>query len=149
VLRVKLNYLEKWNAARRRHAERYRLLLEKSQIITPSEAPYAESIWHLYVVRVAQRDGLKEHLSSCGISCGIHYPVPIHLQPAYRDLGYRKGDFPITEDYAQRIISLPMYAELTPEVIARVAEVSCGFADLSRPSVMPSASVQPSGRQAI
>src|SRR2546423_3589386 len=147
VLRVKLNYLEKWNAARRRHAERYRLLIEKSQIITPSEAPYAEPVWHLYVVRVVQRDGLKEYLSSCGISCGIHYPVPIHLQPAYRALGYRKGDFPITDDYAQRIISLLMYAELTPEVIARVAEVSCEFADLSRPSVMSSASVQPSGRQ--
>lgn len=136
VLRVKLKYLENWNAARRQHAARYRLLFEKSQIVTPSEAPYAESVWHLYVVRVRCRDAFKEYLASRGIHCGIHYPVPIHLQPAYHDLGYKKGDFPVTEDYAQRIISLPMYAELTPERIARVAETADEFADPNRSSVV-------------
>jgi dTDP-4-amino-4,6-dideoxygalactose transaminase len=122
VLRIKLKYVEKWNAARRQNANRYRLLLEKSEVITPNEASYAESVWHLYVIRVNQRDALKDYLVSRGISCGIHYPFPIHLQPAYRDLGYKKGDFPVTEDYAQRIISLPMYAELTPELMRFVAQ---------------------------
>ena len=135
VLRVKLRYLEKWNAARRQHAGRYRFLFEKSRIVTPNEALYAESVWHLYVVRVSHRDAFKEYLSSRGINCGIHYPVPVHLQPAYHDLGYKKGDFPVTEDYAQRIISLPMYAELTSELIVRVAEAACEFADLKRSSV--------------
>jgi dTDP-4-amino-4,6-dideoxygalactose transaminase len=122
VLRIKLKYLEKWNAARRQNAERYRLLLESTTVITPNEAPHAESVWHLYVIRVNQRDALKEYLAARGISSGIHYPIPIHLQPAYRDLGYKKGDFPVTEDLAQRIISLPMYAELTPELIRFTAQ---------------------------
>jgi dTDP-4-amino-4,6-dideoxygalactose transaminase len=136
VLRIKLRYLDKWNAARRQHAERYRLLLESSAVITPNEVPYAESVWHLYVVRVSQRDALKEYLTRQGISCGIHYPIPIHLQPAYRDLGYKQGDFPVTEDYAQRIISLPMYAELTPELIRSVAQgvLECTSQMLARPS---------------
>jgi dTDP-4-amino-4,6-dideoxygalactose transaminase len=134
VLRVKLKYLDKWNAARRQHAARYRLLFEKSHMVTPNEAPYAESVWHLYVVRVSHRDTFKEYLLSRGINCGIHYPVPVHLQPAYHDLGYKQGDFPVTEDYAQKIISLPMYGELTPELIARVAEAACKFADLNRSS---------------
>jgi len=149
VLRIKLKHLEKWNAARRQHAERYRLLLQKSQIITPNEAAYAESVWHLYVVRVSQRDSLKEHLAKHGISCGIHYPVPIHFQAAYCDLGHKKGAFPVTEDYAQRIVSLPMYAELTPELIARVANAASEFTDLSRPSAMLTTPVQPRGTQAI
>jgi dTDP-4-amino-4,6-dideoxygalactose transaminase len=144
VLRVKLKYLEKWNAARRQHAERYRLSFEKTQIITPNEARYAESVWHLYVVRVSQRDSFKEYLSTRGIGCGIHYPVPIHLQAAYRDLGHKKGDFPVTENYAQTIVSLPMYAELSPEIIARVADVACEFANLSRPAVAWSKPIQPS-----
>ena len=148
VLRIKLQHLEKWNAARRQHAARYRLLLEKSQIVTPIEAQYAESVWHLYVVRVRERDGLKDHLSSRGINCGIHYPVPIHLQPAYRDLGYKKGDFPVTELYAHTIISLPMYAELTPELIARVAEAACEFADRNRPGILGT-SIQPAASQAL
>src|ERR1700704_963880 len=79
VLRVKLKYLEKWNAARRQNANRYRLLLEKSEVITPNEASYAESVWHLYVIRVNQRDALRDYLASRGISCGIHYPIAIHL----------------------------------------------------------------------
>jgi dTDP-4-amino-4,6-dideoxygalactose transaminase len=136
VLRVKLKYLDKWNAARRQHAARYRLLLEKSQMVTPKEAPYAESVWHLYVVRVSHRDMFKEYLLSRGINCGIHYPLPVHLQPAYHDLGYKQGDFPVTEDYAQKIISLPMYGELTPELIARVAEAACECADRNRSSVV-------------
>jgi dTDP-4-amino-4,6-dideoxygalactose transaminase len=146
VLRVKVKYLEKWNAARRQNANRYRLLLEKSGVITPNEASYAESVWHLYVIRVNERDALKDYLASRGISCGIHYPIPIHLQPAYRDLGYKKGDFPVTEDYAQRIISLPMYAELTRELMGVVAQGVLEFTSptLARLSSRDRLSVGPS-----
>src|SRR5437867_3504463 len=143
VLRVKLRYLEKWNAARRQHAGRYRFLFEKSRIVTPNEALYAESVWLLYVVRVSHRDTFKDYLSSRGIHCGIHYPVPVHLQPAYHDLGHKRGDFPVTEDYAQRIISLPMYAELTPELIARVAEAAVEFVDGTRSSVVGTMAPEP------
>lgn len=143
VLRIKLQHLEKWNAARRQNAERYRLLLESSEVVTPVEAACAESVWHLYVVRVNQRDALKEHLAKRGISCGIHYPVPIHLQAAYRDLSYKPGDFPVTEDYAQRILSLPMYAELAPEMIRFVAQTVREFTSekLARPMVQEPASL--------
>jgi dTDP-4-amino-4,6-dideoxygalactose transaminase len=148
VLRVKLKYLEKWNADRRQNANQYGLLLEKSEVITPNEASYAESVWHLYVIRVNQRDALKDYLTSRGISCGIHYPIPIHLQPAYRDLGYQKGDFPVTEDYAQRIISLPMYAELTPELMRFVAQGVLEFTSqtLVRLSSRDQLSVRPSSQ---
>ena len=122
VLRVKLKYLEKWNAARRWQAELYHRLLAGTALVLPSEAVGAQSVWHLYVIRTEYRDKLKEYLASRGIAAGIHYPVPIHLQPAYRNLGYKRGSFPVTEQYAQRILSLPMYAELTPELIDCVAK---------------------------
>lgn len=122
VLRVKLKYLEEWNAARCRHARLYQRLLEGSGIVTPREASYAESVWHLYVIRTEQRDALRDHLANRGISTGIHYPLPIHLQPAYRDLSYKRGDLPVTEGHAERILSLPMYAELTPGTIGMVAD---------------------------
>ncbi|MHB0870309.1 MAG: DegT/DnrJ/EryC1/StrS family aminotransferase [Chloroflexota bacterium] len=122
VLRVKLRHLEEWNAARRRHAARYTELLAASPMVLPSEADYAESVNHLYVIRVADRDGLAAHLRENGVATGIHYPIPIHLQPAYRDLGYERGSFPVTEGYADQILSLPIYPELTSELLARVAD---------------------------
>ena len=122
VLRVKLRYLEKWNAARRWQAELYHRLLAGTELVLPSEAVGAQSVWHLYVIRTEHRDRLKEYLASRGIAAGIHYPVPIHLQPAYRNLGYKRGSFPVTEQYAQRILSLPMYAELTPDLIEYVSK---------------------------
>jgi dTDP-4-amino-4,6-dideoxygalactose transaminase len=121
ILRVKLTHLDSWNAARRQHAELYSRLLADQAVMTPAEADYAESVWHLYVIQAADRDGLAAHLTSQGIATGIHYPVPVHLQPAYHDLGYSQGDFPIAERYAQQILSLPMYAELTPDTIQHVA----------------------------
>jgi dTDP-4-amino-4,6-dideoxygalactose transaminase len=121
ILRVKLKYLEKWNAARRWNAKLYKEFLDGIGVVAPSEAAGAESVWHLYVIRTENRDMLREALVSKGISAGIHYPIPIHLQPAYKDLGHKRGDFPITEAHAQRILSLPMYAELTPESIKYVA----------------------------
>jgi dTDP-4-amino-4,6-dideoxygalactose transaminase len=121
ILRVKLKYLEKWNAARRWNAKLYQESLEGTGVVIPIEAAGAESVWHLFVIRTENRDVLREKLVSRGISPGIHYPIPIHLQPAYKDLGHKRGDFPITEAHAQRILSLPMYAELTPESIQYVA----------------------------
>ncbi len=122
MLRVKLRHLETWNAIRRQHASLYNRFLAGGEIATPVKMGYAESVWHLYVIRVADRDALKARLAIRGIATGIHYPMPIHLQPAYQDLGYVSGDFPITECYAEQILSLPMYAELTPSLIAYVAE---------------------------
>src|SRR3989442_6241719 len=122
VLRVKLRHLEAWNAIRRQHASLYNRLLAGSEIATPMKMGYAESVWHLYVIRVADRHTLKTRPPILGIATGIHYPIPVHLEPAYQDLGYGNGDFPITECYAEQILSLPMYAELTPSLIAYVAE---------------------------
>jgi dTDP-4-amino-4,6-dideoxygalactose transaminase len=122
VLNVKLHHLESWNTARQQLAGLYNELLSGSGVVTPNEAPYAQSVWHLYVIRTKNRDALKAHLGSQGIMTGIHYPIPIHLQPAYSDLGYKKGDFPVTEAYADEILSLPIYAELTPDTVQYVAD---------------------------
>ncbi len=134
VLRVKLKYLEKWNAARRWQAELYHRLLAGTALVLPSEAVGAQSVWHLYVIRTEHRDKLKEYLASRGIAAGIHYPVPIHLQPAYKNLGYKRGSFPVTEQYAQRILSLPMYAELTPELIEYVSKTILTFLSANQDS---------------
>lgn len=123
VLRAKLPHLDSWNAARRQHAKSYNELMAHNNAVTlPVEASYAESVYHLYVIRVQDRDGLLNYLQDKGISPGIHYPIPIHLQPAYADLGYGEGDFPVTELYANQILSLPMYPELSPEAIQFVVD---------------------------
>ncbi len=132
VLRVKLKYLDTWNAARRQHALLYQQLLEGTEIVTPTEANFAESVWHLYVVRVKDRDALTSYLVKRRIATGIHYPVPIHLQPAYRDLSYGNGSFPVSERYAEEIASLPMYPELTSSSIEFVADAIREFC--ARPS---------------
>jgi len=146
VLRVKLRYLERWNEARRRHAALYHKLLKGSGVGLPSEAADARSAWHLYVIRVGHRDALREHLASRGISTGVHYPIPIHLQPAYQDLGHKAGDFPISESSARSILSLPMYAELVRRQIELVAEAIREFM-----SARPDAKVAgvPVARQSI
>ena len=136
VLRIKLKHLEEWNDARRQHAKNYGRLLGQTGIAVPRAAAHSESVWHLYVIQIDQRDALKEHLASRGIGVGIHYPVPIHLQPAYRDLGYRQGDFPVTEKCARRILSLPMYAELTSEIVNRVAETASEFVATSQTQLL-------------
>jgi dTDP-4-amino-4,6-dideoxygalactose transaminase len=123
VLRVKLRYLDSWNAARRRHATLYNQLLAETGVSTPFEADDAESVWHLYVIRTTKRSELQSKLAGQGVSTGIHYPIPIHLQPAYCELGYKKGDLPVTEQYAEQILSLPMYAELDPSAIQTVSKV--------------------------
>lgn len=134
ILRVKLKYLEKWNAARRWNAKLYQKHLEGSGVVVPGEAGGAESVWHLYVIRTEQRDALQAHLVGKGINASIHYPLPIHLQPAYQDLSYKRGDFPVTEAYADRILSLPMYAELTDCQIELVSQTVCEFQSARRTS---------------
>lgn len=121
VLSVKLPYLDVWNTSRRRAAATYADLLAGLPIVTPQTADYADHIFHLYVVRVADRESLMDYLKEKGIATGLHYPIPIHLQPAYAELGYERGDFPITEAYAETILSLPIFAELDDEKVAYVA----------------------------
>ncbi|MCP4626867.1 MAG: DegT/DnrJ/EryC1/StrS family aminotransferase [bacterium] len=127
ILRVKLDCLEGWNEARRQHAQMYRNQLQDTALILPDEAEYAESVYHLYVIRSSKRDDLGVFLKERGVATGIHYPVPIHLHQAYQDLGYAKGDFPITEQYADEILSLPMYPELTRGQIDHVCQTIKDF----------------------
>jgi dTDP-4-amino-4,6-dideoxygalactose transaminase len=117
LLSVKLAYLAKWNESRRMLAHRYHKLFDESKesVVLPHEAPWTKGVYHLYVVRVQDRDALQAHLAEAGIGFGIHYPIPLHLQKAYRGLPYKKGDFPVTERIAAEIISLPMFPQLSPE----------------------------------
>jgi dTDP-4-amino-4,6-dideoxygalactose transaminase len=123
VLGVKLKHLEAWTQERRRVAHRYHALLAGTPLQLPLEADYAQSAWHLYVVRHPQRDQLKKHLEASHIGCALHYPLPLHLQKAYAHLGYQAGDFPISEKAARECLSLPIYPEMTDTQISRVAEV--------------------------
>ncbi len=127
ILRVKLKYLDQANAARRQHAKEYNRLLADYPVKLPTESAYTESIYHLYVIRVQDRDALAAYLRDRGVATGIHYPVPIHLHQAYEDLGYKKGDFPVSESYAEQILSLPMYPELTSEMVRYVVDALKDF----------------------
>jgi dTDP-4-amino-4,6-dideoxygalactose transaminase len=123
ILKVKLGHLDKWNELRRRAAARYgELLPESDLLVLPREMPYARHIYHLYVVRSETRARLQQSLSESGVQTGIHYPVPVHLQPAYSFLGHKPGDFPEAERQANEVLSLPMFPELTEDEIKRVAE---------------------------
>lgn len=117
ILKVKLKHLDDWNASRRLHAQQYCELLQGTSLMLPQVPEYAESVWHLHVVRVQQRDQLARYLAEQGISTGVHYPIPLHLQPAYHDLGYVRGSFPVTEAFASELLSLPMYPELLPSAV--------------------------------
>jgi dTDP-4-amino-4,6-dideoxygalactose transaminase len=131
VLNVKLRHLDGWNALRRRHAARYRELLAPlaaaGALALPPEADYAEHVYHLFVVQADARDELQRFLSAAGVQTGIHYPVPVHLQPAYAPLGHRQGDFPNAESQSKRLLSLPMYAELTEHQLRYVADALSDF----------------------
>lgn len=120
ILRVKLSRLDEWNEARRRNAYLYNELLGDSSVVTPDEVEYAKHVYHLYVIRTAQRDKLQEYLRERNIATGIHYPVPIHLQTAWRRGDHQMEDLPITERYAREILSLPMFPEMTAEQVASV-----------------------------
>jgi dTDP-4-amino-4,6-dideoxygalactose transaminase len=121
VLRVKLTHLDRWNKLRNSHAAAYGELLKGTSIRTPATAPWAEHIWHLYVVRSTQRDDLQAALEAQGIGTGLHYRLPLHLQPALAHLGHTRGDFPVTEAWADELLSLPMFPELDEAEIERVA----------------------------
>jgi dTDP-4-amino-4,6-dideoxygalactose transaminase len=134
VLDVKLKHLPAWNAKRREHADYYTELLSNldgtadngmgdgAALVTPYEPPHMRGVYHLYVIRTRRRDELLNFMKAQGIEAGVHYPIPLHLQPVYRDLGYRRGDFPETERAAQEVLSLPMYPELTHAQMERVVE---------------------------
>jgi dTDP-4-amino-4,6-dideoxygalactose transaminase len=123
VLRIKLKRLDDWNRARRENAAYYNeLLSEISSVILPTEAEFADSVYHLYVILVNDRDEFQNFLDSKGIATGLHYPLPLHLQKAYEHLGYTKGAFPVTEHIAGRLLSLPMFPELKPEQIEYVVQ---------------------------
>jgi dTDP-4-amino-4,6-dideoxygalactose transaminase len=127
VLGVKLPHLQKWTDARRRVAHRYHQLLKDTPLQLPLEASFAESAYHLYVVRHPRRDELKAHLDVNGVGCALHYPLPLHLQKCYASLGYKLGDFPFSEKAGRECLSLPIYPELTDAQIERVAAVVKDF----------------------
>jgi dTDP-4-amino-4,6-dideoxygalactose transaminase len=127
VLNAKLPLLAGWNAARREAAKRYdELLASLSEVTRPRTLAGNEHIWHLYVIEVDRRDDVLAKLNQKGIGAGIHYPVPVHLQGAYAHLGHRKGDFPVAERAAERILSLPMFAEISPEQQVEVVDALKG-----------------------
>jgi dTDP-4-amino-4,6-dideoxygalactose transaminase len=122
LLRVKLRRLAEWNAQRRERAAEYNRLLAANESITcPCEPSWSRSVYHLYVIRTHNRDGLIRHLNEAGIGTGIHYPVPLHMQKAYAGLGYTPEDFPVAARVTQEILSLPMFPQLSAAQLARVA----------------------------
>jgi dTDP-4-amino-4,6-dideoxygalactose transaminase len=129
VLDVKLKYLPEWTDKRRAHADYYTELLANvdDSIVTPYEPAHLKAVYHLYVIRTRKRDQLLQYLKEHNIEAGIHYPVPLHVQPVYKNLGYKRGDFPATEQAAQEILSLPIYPELTHAQMERVVETMREF----------------------
>ena len=121
VLRVKLRHLDAWTDARRAHASHYGKRLEGGPVQPPRELEGRRHVYHVYTVRAPERDRLRAALEARGIQTGVHYPIPLHLQPAYADLGHCPGDFPVAEAAAREVLSLPMYPELPEEARDRVA----------------------------
>jgi dTDP-4-amino-4,6-dideoxygalactose transaminase len=120
ILSVKLKYLDRWNDQRRQAASAYDKALADTDIEVPTEMDYGRHVYHLYVIQSENRDALRQQLSDAGIESGLHYPTPLHLQEAYRFLGYKQGDFPVTERVKSRILSLPMYPGIDPKAVERV-----------------------------
>lgn len=127
ILAAKLPYLQEWTARRQALAARYSAQLADAAVVLPTIAPAATSAWHLYVIRTPQRDQLLQFLKEQGVEGGIHYPVPLHLQPAYADLGYRRGDLPVTEAVADTCLSLPLYPEMTTAQQDHIVELIYTF----------------------
>jgi dTDP-4-amino-4,6-dideoxygalactose transaminase len=134
VLAVKLCYLDRWTAARRAHAARYHRLLTGSGVGLPEEMPETHHVYHAYTVTTPQRDALRAHLWAHGIQSAIHYPLPLHLQPVFAHLGYQRGDFPHAEAAARQVLSLPIYPELDPGDVTRVAEAVHTFFNETPPN---------------
>jgi dTDP-4-amino-4,6-dideoxygalactose transaminase len=125
ILRVKLRHLEAWTQARRKNADRYNELLSDNGIQTPLQMPYARHVYHIYPIRISERQALQQRLRAKGIETGIHYPIPVHLQEAYSELGFRVGSFPCSERAAEQVLSLPMFGELTEAQLEDVASAVC------------------------
>jgi dTDP-4-amino-4,6-dideoxygalactose transaminase len=130
MLRIKLRHLSKWNKQRRECARVYDELLTPmvGSLTVPYQPSYSKSVYHLYVVRTPYRDELQKYLNEAGVGTGIHYPIPVHLQPAYAFMGWKKGDFPKSEAVAEQVLSLPMFAGLTADQQKQVAETISQFA---------------------
>jgi dTDP-4-amino-4,6-dideoxygalactose transaminase len=127
ILGVKLKYLDEWNEARRRVAQRYNELLAGLPVTTPYESPDVYHVYHQYTIRAPQRDALAAHLKERGIGTMIYYPVPLHIQRLYAGLGYGKGSLPASETASREVLSLPMYPELTKAQQVAVAGAIRGF----------------------
>ncbi|MBF0094335.1 MAG: DegT/DnrJ/EryC1/StrS family aminotransferase [Alphaproteobacteria bacterium] len=121
ALGVKMRHIEAWTEGRRANADRYDRLLRGLGIGLPAPPAHCRHVYHVYAVRVRGRDAVQKALSAAGVATGIHYPVPVHLQPAHTDLGYKAGDFPVSEEAAREFLSLPMFPELTEGQIEAVA----------------------------
>lgn len=123
ALRIKLRHLARWNDQRRAHAAHYRqLLADLDAIILPTEASHGRHVYHIFAIRVPRRDEVLNELGKRGVSCGIHYPIPVHLQAAYSGLNLGRGSFPVSERCAEEFLSLPMFPELTPAQVEYVAK---------------------------
>lgn len=134
ILRVKLARLEQWNASRRQVARTYIQRMHGWPLTPPTEQQDIEPVYHLFVVRTAQQNNLRKALQADGIATGIHYPIPVHLQPAYRQLGYKAGDMPESERAAKEVVSLPVYPEISEEQTGRVCHaVEAALATIATP----------------
>jgi dTDP-4-amino-4,6-dideoxygalactose transaminase len=122
ILRVKLRHLEGWTEARRSHAAIYEELLGNSGVATPRQMSYARHVYHVYAIRARNRDAMVQELNAAGVQTGIHYPIPVHLQRAYRDPRFNEGDFPIAESVAREVLSLPMFPEMQRSQIETVCD---------------------------
>ena len=139
ILGVKLKYLEQWTEARRAHARRYSELLAPLGIEVPVEAPNTRHVFHVYAIRVPDRDRVQKEFQAAGIATAIHYPIPVHLQKAFAQLGYKPGDFPISEQLAATVLSLPMYPEMSEEQLREVVETVHGICRRDRQLVTANA----------
>jgi len=122
ILRVKLRHLDRWTEARTRHAALYAQLLAGSGAVLPTTLPGVRHVWHCYTIRVAARDHVQQELLKLGVQTGVHYPIPIHLQPAYQDLGYPRGSFPQAERAANEVLAIPVHSELSEQQVRQVAD---------------------------
>jgi dTDP-4-amino-4,6-dideoxygalactose transaminase len=129
ILSVKLQYLDEWSMARRHAAGRYRKAFSRlgTDVVLPADSPWTEPVFHLFVIQADDRDGMRTHLDDTGVSTVVHYPIPIHLQDAYQDLGHSFVDFPVTEALAERLVSLPMFAEIEEDQVDYVARAVSSF----------------------
>ncbi len=120
MLNVKMKYIQKWTDMRRKNAKLYTETFASmgiEEVVTPWHPDYVDPVYHLYIIRVKNREKLIEHLNKNGVQNGLHYPLPLQMQKAYAHLGYKPEDFPVAKKYAEEILSIPMYPEMTEEMI--------------------------------